>query len=221
MKLYMIRHGTVQGNLEKRFVGITDESLTGEGRAAIEEKAAEGVYPAADLLISSPLLRCLETAAVAFPGKEAVRLPEWAEIRFGDFEYGNYVELSADPRYQAWIDSGGEMAFPGGESRAEYCDRVILGFRKVCKMMRELEAQSLHADEYDAGACGAEPLKTPAAGKEITAAAVVHLGTMKALLSSLLDMGYFDIQAANGCGYVLDIDPDAEKLLGADPFPAA
>ena len=127
-------------------------------------------------------------------------IPDWSEILFGEFEYGNYIELSGDPRYQAWIDSGGEAAFPGGESKAEYCERVVRGFREVCRYIREYAADH---GKRNAG---------------ITAAAVVHLGTMKALLSTLTDEGYFDIQAANGGGYLLTIDPVKEKIVRAEPF---
>ena len=198
--LYIFRHGTVKGNLEKRFIGITDESLTEDGAAEIRRKKEEGAYPPAEdvqLLFSSPLRRCLETAEIAFPGKEAIPVPDWSEILFGEFEYGNYLELSGDPQYQAWIDSGGEAAFPGGESKAEYCDRVLRGFREVCRRIRE---------------CGA------GTGKTVTAAASVHLGTMKALLSTMTDLGYFDVQAPNGGGYIRTIYPAAEKITGMETF---
>ena len=40
-----------------------------------------------------------------------------------------YKELSTDIRfrdsYQAWIDSGGTLAFPNGESRKEFCKMCI------------------------------------------------------------------------------------------------
>ncbi|MBE5996849.1 MAG: hypothetical protein E7240_05795 [Lachnospiraceae bacterium] len=222
-QLYMIRHGAVKGNLEKRFIGITDESLTEEGAETIRAKVKEETYPpeeAIDLLFSSPLRRCLETAAIVYPGKEAVMVPDWSEILFGEFEYGNYIELSGDPRYQAWIDSGGEAAFPGGESKAEYCERVVRGFREVCKCIREYAA-----DQYKTDQCAADlyavnqntaARKKQAAG--VTAAASVHLGTMKALLSALTDAGYFDVQASNGGGYLLTIDPVKEKIVRAEPF---
>ena len=193
-RLYLIRHGQVKGNTEKRFVGLTDESLSEEGRAVICEAAEKGCYPVVDILFSSPLKRCLETAAIVFPEQKPICIPELAEIDFGDFEYKNYLELSDDPRFQEWIDSGGEKAFPGGESRAEYCVRVVRGFEEICRKMQALHARGMKA------------------------AAVVHLGTIKALLSTLAGLGYFDIQASNGGGFVLTVDAAAGKITEIREF---
>ena len=54
---------------------------------------------------------------------------------FGEWELKSYKELSTDIRfrdsYQAWIDSGGTLAFPSGESRKEFCKRSICGFERA------------------------------------------------------------------------------------------
>ena len=47
---------------------------------------------------------------------------------------------------------------------------------------------------------------------------MVHLGTMKALLSSLMGYGYFDVLAENGGGYVLTVDAAACRILQAEVF---
>ena len=36
MTFYFLRHGATKGNLEKRYVGATDESLTPESREALK-----------------------------------------------------------------------------------------------------------------------------------------------------------------------------------------
>ena len=69
----------------------------------------------------SPLRRCQETAEILFPEQKVRIIDQLAECDFGAFENKNYKELSDDPRYQAWIDSNGIMAFPGGESKEEWC----------------------------------------------------------------------------------------------------
>ena len=55
----------------------------------------------------------------------------------------SYKELSTDIRfrdsYQAWIDSGGTLAFPNGESRKEFCKRSICGFERVLTQALELK----------------------------------------------------------------------------------
>ena len=48
----------------------------------------------------------------------------------------NYKELSDCPEYQAWIDSGGTMKFPGGEHPKNSEKRCAKGFEKVIKECR-------------------------------------------------------------------------------------
>lgn len=54
-------------------------------------------------------------------------------MNFGEWELKSYKELSTDIRfrdsYQAWIDSGGTLAFPNGESRKEFCKEVYVALR--------------------------------------------------------------------------------------------
>ena len=74
----------------------------------------------------SPYLRAMQTADILFPDAGKVEIPEFAECRFGDFEYKNYAELNGNPDYQRYIDSGGTTAFPGGETKAEFTDLSLI-----------------------------------------------------------------------------------------------
>lgn len=76
-------------------------------------------------LYVSPMRRCRETAAILFPGVRSTVVDDFREMNFGEFEYKNYRELNGNPSYQAYIDSGGETAFPGGESKRAFCERVV------------------------------------------------------------------------------------------------
>ena len=53
MKLIFIRHGKTAGNLERRYIGRTDEPLCDEGIAEILGKE----YPDADIVVASPMFR--------------------------------------------------------------------------------------------------------------------------------------------------------------------
>ena len=110
-KLILIRHGMTAGNREKRYIGMTDEKLCPIGREALNQEKKRSLYPAADLLFSSPLVRCLETAAILYPGQEPLIIEAFRECSFSQFEGKNYKELSDNPLYQAWIDSGGALPF--------------------------------------------------------------------------------------------------------------
>ena len=65
MKWVLIRHGKTQGNLEHRYIGSqTDESLCPQGISELKEMH----YPPVQRVFVSPMKRCLETAALLYPG---------------------------------------------------------------------------------------------------------------------------------------------------------
>ena len=134
MNWILIRHGATQGNREGRYIGCrTDEPLCPEGAAALREKACP---PVARVFVS-PLKRCRETAEILYPGIPAVIVEDFRECDFGDFENRNYDELNGSAAYQAWIDSGGELPFPGGESRAEFAARCVAAFERIRDQMED------------------------------------------------------------------------------------
>lgn len=148
MRILLLRHGETAGNLEKRYVGRTDEGLTEASRQALlqtGEKRRQSFYgllgPVAALYVS-PMRRCRETAALAFPEKDfpgvPVRLvPGLAECEFGRFEYKSYRELSGDADYQRFIDSGGTDGFPEGEAVAQFKRRCAGAFRQEVLALME------------------------------------------------------------------------------------
>lgn len=170
VRIHLVRHGQTAGNREHRYVGRTDEPLCAEGRKALAKVKA----PEAELLFVSPMRRCVETARILYPHLEAIRVPELSECDFGLFEGKNWRELSGDPKYQRWIDSGGTLPFPGGESREAFCGRCRAGFSRV--MERILDAVCREA------------------------AVVVHGGTIMAVMDawSKPHRDYYDWQIGNG-----------------------
>ena len=127
MKIIFIRHGKTAGNLEKRYIGVTDEPLCKEGISELKSIS----YPDCHIVISSPMKRCLQTAEIIYPDKKIVVGENLKECDFGNFEGKNYLELSGDTDYQRWIDSGGTLAFPNGEAPADFKKRCIAEFDKT------------------------------------------------------------------------------------------
>lgn len=127
MKIIFIRHGKTQGNLEKRYIGVTDEPLCEEGVSELKSIS----YPDCHIVISSPMKRCLQTAEIIYPDKKIVVGENLKECDFGNFEGKNYLELSGDTDYQRWIDSGGTLAFPNGEAPVDFKKRCIAEFDKT------------------------------------------------------------------------------------------
>lgn len=179
LKIWLIRHGMTEGNRHQRYIGITDEPLCAEGREALSRLQ----YPQPQILFASPLIRCQETAQILFPEKNICTIDQLSECNFGDFENKNYKELSGDPRYQAWIDSNGIMAFPGGETKEECASRNLEGFRKAVSLCIR---------------------------NEITdAAMVVHGGTIMNIMEqyAVPRKTFYEWHVGNGCGYQVELDP--------------
>lgn len=83
MKLFMIRHGATAGNLEKRYVGRTDEGLTEQAVFFLQEEALKLRELAGNVaaIITSPMKRCLETAEILFPEKLYEHVPRIQQAR--------------------------------------------------------------------------------------------------------------------------------------------
>lgn len=120
MRIILIRHGKTRGNVEQRYIGVTDEPLCAEGIAELKSIA----YPHADRVISSPLKRCLQSADIIYPGLCAEVFDGLREYDFGRFENKRFEDIEADAEYIKWLESGGRDEFPGGESET--------GFRLRC-----------------------------------------------------------------------------------------
>lgn len=192
MRLIFIRHGKTKGNTEGRYVGRTDEPLLAES----VEHLQKAFYPAARQVITSPMLRCRQSAAAIYPAVPAQVQQGLEEMDFGAFEYKNYQELCKDHRYQAYIDSGGQTGFPGGEPLQAFKERCCIAFQKVIEQLMEENGQVQPAEEKATGqAQNAGQAQEPAA-----AAFVVHGGTIMAIMEAFGEpkRGYFDWQVPNG-----------------------
>ena len=67
-RLYLVRHGVTQGNLDGIYMGSgTDQPLCAQGAAQLRALAARFPYPKAETVFSSPMRRAVETAELLFP----------------------------------------------------------------------------------------------------------------------------------------------------------
>ena len=180
VKILFIRHGSTAGNLEKRYIGRTDEPLCAEGTAQLKTL----MLPSCEIVVCSPMKRCIQTAEILFPKCVYLVSEELSECDFGDFEGKNYSELSGDPYYQSWIDSGGTLPFPNGEVPSDFRRRCAAAFESIIKNFESSE----------------------------NVAFVVHGGTIMSILEkySVPHRDYFDLQCKNGHGFVCEWD---KKIL--------
>ena len=125
MELILIRHAATRGNLERRFIGTTDLPILPEGEAMARSAAQR--LPAVDHVYHSPLLRCVQTARLLWPGAELTAVDGLRETDFGPFEGKNHEELRGDPLYQQWLAEPASV--PAAESAAATAQRVSLALR--------------------------------------------------------------------------------------------
>lgn len=185
----LLRHGATRSNLMQRYLGVTDEPLCDEGIKALERGKRQGIYPPVQRVVASPLRRCVETASLLYPDLEPQLECGFRETDFGLFEGKNYEELMADEvcrdAYQAWIDSGGAMPFPEGESMQQSNVRVGEAFERLLS--------TLTGDT----------------------ALIVHGGTIMGILSAYATprREYYDYRCENGAGYLCRVELTGDKRL--------
>jgi alpha-ribazole phosphatase len=189
----LLRHGLTAENEKSAYIGWTNSPLSSTGRKSIQPI----VEP--ELLFSSDLMRCLETVALLFPYKEALRMEEFREMYFGNWEGKTYEQLKSVKSYQDWIEDPFSRCPDGGESFAEFGLRIQTGWEKVKK-------QILQADTANV-------------------AIVAHGGVIRYLLSLFAPQkkSFFEWKIPYGGGYQLIFTRDGlrrgEKCISLQAVP--
>lgn len=120
----LLRHAETAWNAEGRIQGQTDVPLSDAGRAAVRATklpaACRGMR-----VVTSPLLRCVETAALlGFPN--APREPRLMEMDWGAWQGGLLKDLreSLGQSFRENEDRGLDFRPPGGESPRDVMRRA-------------------------------------------------------------------------------------------------
>ncbi|GKH33256.1 histidine phosphatase family protein [Muricomes sp. OA1] len=185
MEIIMIRHFQTPGNVEKRYIGRTDEPLADlKGREQLIRERQDSCRDVEQVIIS-PMKRCIQTAACIFPDKTPVLCEKMRECDFGLFEMKRYEELKEIPAYQEWLDSNGTIPFPEGEDPKLFRQRCVEGFYECVDRLISEEVKK--------------------------AAMVVHGGTIMAVLSCIdkEKREFYHWQLENGGGYRVALDEEA------------
>ncbi len=187
--MILLRHGHTQGNLAKRYIGTTDEPLCDQGIQAIQGLQ----FPPVQKVYCSPMLRCIQTARLAYPHIESVPVYDFRECDFGRFENKSFQELKDDPDYMRWLESMGTLPFPGGESRDSFIIRCCSAY----------EALAISPDE--------------------DAAIIAHGGTLMSILSrfAVPEKDYFSWQTPCATGFLCNVlyghSLNVQEKIGGTP----
>ncbi|GAA2327722.1 histidine phosphatase family protein [Dactylosporangium salmoneum] len=134
LRMVVLRHGETPYTAEKRYSGRGDIPLSAAGheQAARAALRVSQVAPKLAAVVSSPLKRCLETAAALGGNVPLVVDDDLIECDFGDWEGLTYGEVRE--RYAAeqdrWLAST-SVAPPGGESFQQVAMRVRRAVRRL------------------------------------------------------------------------------------------
>jgi len=185
VKINLIRHGKIAGNIEKRFIGRTDQPLCEAGIAEL----AGIVYPACDIVVSSPMLRCLQTAGIIYPDKKPLVYDELRECDFGIFEGKCHAEMDGDPVYMKWIANNGMTAPPEGEDVDGFRERCVRGFLRAVG---------------ENGNCG-------------TISLIAHGGTIMSIMErfAVPHKEFYEYITENGHGFMTEYDGEKTEIRGA------
>lgn len=121
----LLRHGALKGGI--RYRGRVDDPLTAEGRRAMDQ-VWQKIAGEVDLIVSSPMRRCLAPASewASASGIRCLSEPRVSELDYGAWEGLTLEEIHRrDPgMLERWRNDPTGMRPPEGESPEELLERV-------------------------------------------------------------------------------------------------
>lgn len=125
----LLRHGRTTANADGGLAGRLPVELDehGRGQALAVGERLRAVPLAA--VVSSPLVRCRQTLALALPGAEPVLEDGLVECDYGSWEGQPLKKLAKDPLWPVVQVHPSAAVFPGGEAMAAMAARAVAAVR--------------------------------------------------------------------------------------------
>jgi probable phosphomutase (TIGR03848 family) len=129
----LVRHGLTEMT-GPVLAGWTPEvHLNERGRAQAAELAARLAPVPLDLIVSSPLDRCQETAQAILAGRDGLQVrtdDRFGEVRYGDWTGRRLEELAKEDLWKVVQAHPSAVRFPGGEAMADAQHRAVTAVRE-------------------------------------------------------------------------------------------
>ncbi|MEM7443885.1 MAG: histidine phosphatase family protein [Pseudomonadota bacterium] len=123
-QIWLFRHGATEWSTSGRHTGRTDLPLNFEGRQGASEVGRRMNGRPFALVLSSPLVRALDTCRLAGYGDNAEQTDDLMEWDYGDYEGRRTVDIREEnPGWLLW--TGGVPNGETAEQVGERVDRVI------------------------------------------------------------------------------------------------
>ncbi|MCT6922590.1 histidine phosphatase family protein [Metasolibacillus sp.] len=124
--IHLIRHGKTKANVERKYIGHTDEPILPLTPVQLTVRPS--------IVYGSDLQRCRQTAACYFPYVPYKANADLRELHFGQFEMKTYEELKDYPLYQKWLADPLQVTPPDGESFIDFTARVERAMKQIIIM---------------------------------------------------------------------------------------
>lgn len=125
-KVFLVRHGETDWNVQRRYQGSSNIELNTNGRTQAQKLTETLAQKTISHIYSSDLTRVIETAVHAGISRDSIILePRMQEIHFGKFEGLTHAEVAETypDELDAW-DKDRENNVHGGEKMSEVVARV-------------------------------------------------------------------------------------------------
>ena len=127
-KLTLIRHAEAEGNVFRRFHGITNSPLTENGHKQAEKLSVRMKNEPIDILYTSDLKRTFTTAEYICKSKKIkpIITKELREINGGEWENEPWdiLPVKWPKEYNNWENKPHLLKMPGGETMIEFQNRI-------------------------------------------------------------------------------------------------
>ncbi|WP_374721354.1 histidine phosphatase family protein [Peribacillus tepidiphilus] len=182
LRVVFVRHGMTSWNQDKRYLGHSDEPIIEQEMESYQSLKKFFLTNPPDIVYSSDLLRCKQTAAFLFSERKTIIDQRLRELNFGSWEGKTYDDLKGNPTYRQWIDNWEKMSPPNGENGQDFKKRV----REFWDDCIKSKANSI--------------------------AIVTHGGVIRQLISDLVHtVSYWDLNIPFGKGYELTLVKAGEE----------
>ncbi|MHB8155442.1 MAG: histidine phosphatase family protein [Candidatus Omnitrophota bacterium] len=137
-RLVLIRHGITEWNIQKRYCGYRDVSLSKQGKAQVVKLRAGLKNINFDKIYCSDRKRALATRAILFGRSDFVKVKGLREINFGVLEGLRHTEiLKKYPEvYKKWLADPYKGQIPHAESMQVFKKRVGCVINKILCLSR-------------------------------------------------------------------------------------
>ena len=178
-KIHLLRCAGTEQRQRGFYVGQQDFPICETGRDALIEFSQRFEYPQVDMVLTSPLLRCTQTADILYPDVYTEQMSELRDLCLGEFEGKTPDRLADNPAFEAWLKNSLENTPPGGEGLQDFALRVTGALESIfTRMMQESIANI---------------------------AVITHAGVIMTLLASagIPRLAPQEWLSENGCGFTL------------------